>query len=276
LGSAQTGSASKINTATANMGSIINGDVISTNPKLQFEVKSPDVDVDISTCRIYVDNVVMTDGDAPGGYYDAFSGTLRDVIFSYRVKKALSAGSHTIMLEAKDTEGTIYTESVSDLKVMGGGAEISGVPLCYPNPFNPLKGPAKISYSLTEDTDVALYIFDMTGRQVNKEVYPSGTEGGHAGYNQVEWDGKTFSGVFAENDVYFVRIVKLSESKLIGKLKIMVLKSLASNTKGSGKESKGKNIFEAAVVMLLLSGLVFSGGAVNIYRAVKKKRKIIL
>jgi hypothetical protein len=225
LGSAETGNVTNINTITANTGSIINGDVISTNPKLQFEVKSPDVDVDISTCRIYIDNVVVTDGDAPGGYYDTFSGTLKDGFFSYRVKKALSIGNHAIKMEVKDKEGTIYTQSVSGLKVVGGAAEIADVPLCSPNPFDPLKGTAKMSYSLTEDTGVALYIFDMTGKQVIKKVYPSGTEGAHAGYNQVEWDGKTVSGSFVENDAYFVRIVKVSENKVIGKLKIMVMKA---------------------------------------------------
>ena len=67
-------------------------------------------------------------------------------------------------------------------------AEISN----YPNPFAPLKGETtRIRYSMDQDQEVTIKIFDAFGGLVWEKIYAAGASGGHAGPNEVIWDGKT-------------------------------------------------------------------------------------
>ena len=80
--------------------------------------------------------------------------------------------------------------------------------LCSPMPYNPDSiNPMHIAYELTVASDVEIYIYNLLGQVVWKNLYYKGFEGGNAGYNQI-----SFNGVDAFNDklaigMYFIQIV---------------------------------------------------------------------
>jgi len=78
----------------------------------------------------------------------------------------------------------------------------------YPNPFNPA---TRISYSLPEDAQVALKIFNMQGScvKVLKESYES------AGSHSLDWNGMDESGKQVASGVYFARLESASRTSII-------------------------------------------------------------
>ena len=225
LGAATTSKAESIADSgfVINGTKVINSDIISIKPKLELRVTSTKA-LDVSTIKIYIDNALVTDGKASEGTYDSFSGTTTDLTIYYTPKTDLSVGSHSIKVEILDREGTMYTINRSNLRVMGVAPQIEGKPLCYPNPFDPLKGEATISYTLENEADIIIYIFDASGRLVLKREYSARTNGGNSGYNDPKWNGKDHFGNMLENDIYFVKIINKSDHRELGKLKIMILK----------------------------------------------------
>jgi hypothetical protein len=81
---------------------------------------------------------------------------------------------------------------------------------------------AKITYSLSNSADVKIYIFDASGNLKYKQDITSGEEGGHVGFNAVDWAGVDQNNNILPNGVYIIKIV--SGGKVIGTDKIMILK----------------------------------------------------
>ncbi|NOZ09042.1 MAG: T9SS type A sorting domain-containing protein, partial [FCB group bacterium] len=97
-----------------------------------------------------------------------------------------------------DYTGDLVVESalVADWSGNGVYADLETVPdaftlsPAYPNPFNPV---TTVSYSLPEDSDVALAVYDLAGKRVEQLV--SGPQ--PAGSYTVSWDaGAQASGVY--------------------------------------------------------------------------------
>jgi len=78
----------------------------------------------------------------------------------------------------------------------------------YPNPFNP---ETWIPYSLGEDIDVTISIYDMQGRLVRN--LNLGYE--KAGIHRTEWDGRDNNGQSVSSGVYFytLRTGKFSDTR---------------------------------------------------------------
>jgi len=91
-----------------------------------------------------------------------------------------------------------------------------------PNPYNPNNGTARIWYVLDSSADTTIYIIDTTGKLVWKNSYQSGINGGQAGENNVEYDGKTSGGYLLGNGAYLYKIVQ--GSKVVGGGRIAVIK----------------------------------------------------
>ncbi|KAF0134440.1 MAG: repeat-containing protein [Candidatus Saganbacteria bacterium] len=225
LGTAATSKAESIADSgfVINGTKVINSDIISVKPKLAIKVVSTKA-LDVSTIKIYVDDVLVTDGSANEGTYDSFSGTTTDLTIFYTPKTDLETGSHKISVEVLDIDGTMFRIEKSNLKVMEAIPQIEGKPLSYPNPFNPLKGDMTISYVLQKESDVIIFIFDSNGKLVFKKEFLSGNQGGNAGYNDPKWDGKDLFGKMLDNDIYFIKILNKSDKRELGKIKIMILK----------------------------------------------------
>lgn len=76
----------------------------------------------------------------------------------------------------------------------------------YPNPFNP---ETRIEYSLPEDGEVSLDIFNIKGQKVNTLVKTYEVKGSHS----VIWNGKDQSGNKCGSGIYFYRLSSGSTSK---------------------------------------------------------------
>lgn len=95
-----------------------------------------------------------------------------------------------------------------------------------PNPFNPNKEVTKIQYQLTQDADVKICIYTISGEQVFKGDYKSGSEGGMVGFNSIAWDGRDKFNEIVANGVYIAYLIAKSSGGdvEVGKVKIAVLK----------------------------------------------------
>ncbi|HDL00877.1 MAG TPA: T9SS type A sorting domain-containing protein [candidate division Zixibacteria bacterium] len=69
----------------------------------------------------------------------------------------------------------------------------------YPNPFNP---ETNISFSLPNQTDLTLEIFNILGKKVRVLIDDTFA----AGHHVVMWDGRNDTGVEVASGVYFYRI----------------------------------------------------------------------
>ncbi len=89
----------------------------------------------------------------------------------------------------------------------------------YPNPFNPV---THIEYSLEQEADVELTIFDIQGNTVSQLVKGNKS----AGYYTAVWDGKNLAGETVATGMYFYRIsmrAKSSEQQAFTSVKKMIL-----------------------------------------------------
>ena len=99
--------------------------------------------------------------------------------------------------------------------VIGGEVKNISESYSYPNPFKPQTGDAKIKYELSRDSNIRFFIYDASGRPVKVFFLPSGTNGGWAGENIVEWDGRDMFGNYVANGAYYYFIV--ADGKVLGR-----------------------------------------------------------
>ncbi len=76
----------------------------------------------------------------------------------------------------------------------------------YPNPFHPGEGSTTIAYKLTDDADVTLRIFTLSGSLVLREDFRKGSPGGISGLNEFEWDGRNGNGGHVSSGGYIVLV----------------------------------------------------------------------
>ena len=90
----------------------------------------------------------------------------------------------------------------------------------YPNPFDGT-GSLRLSYQLSEDADVIVRIFDLSGRLIRERDFPAGTRGGMLGPNDVViWDGRSASGERVASGVYILQLIAGSSS-MTGKICVL-------------------------------------------------------
>ena len=86
----------------------------------------------------------------------------------------------------------------------------------YPNPFDPRKGGVEgktyIAYTLSDNAEVTITLYDLLGYMVKEFRITSGSEGGRPGPNTVAWDGRNELGSYVSKGGYIAR-VKASSPK---------------------------------------------------------------
>jgi hypothetical protein len=201
---------------TINGNTVETGDPISATPSIESLIIAANNLNTSSLILNFDDTTVITAGftivpvDPPVRY-----------MVYYTLGSALSAGSHTIKLQATDRSGICNTWEGNALYVESSGpAKLQGIPLNYPNPFAP-GTTTQIGYTLTKAATIQLSIYDLMGTQIFKRTYPSGTEGGDTGYNTVSWDGKTDAGVTCGYGIYIYVLV--ADGQVIGRGKLTIL-----------------------------------------------------
>jgi hypothetical protein len=119
---------------------------------------------------------------------------------------------------------TFTTSQINNLSFAALANIISvSTPIAAPNPFNPNTQTTKLIYWLDAAADTRVYIFDLTGNLIWQKSYTTtDTEGAHANYNQVEWNGSNLFGGKVENGIYMFKV--LSGGRYIGSGKIIASK----------------------------------------------------
>jgi hypothetical protein len=139
---------------------------------------------------------------------------------NHTLSSRLKSGLHTIRVEARDSYGVLSIKEISDLLVEAK-AEVTNTPKNYPNPFRPFsEQTTSINYTLLDDTDIKINIYDLSGRPVLNKICNAGTEGGRIGENNVIWDGKSYSGDILGNGVYIYLITSSGSILSSGEISI--------------------------------------------------------
>lgn len=195
---------------------IINGDPIDPSPSFEVTVVT-DKGLTLSNLTFFVNGTAETATTTT-------QQNNRTITYAY-YHPTLTPGTHDVRAQAIDDDGIITTSEAVSLTVQTSGApSILGVPLTYPNPFDPGSETATISYSLSRSSNVELRFFDLSGNQIAKQNYTSNQDGGKAGYNEVTWDGRTSSGNYAGNGIYIYLIIADGNVVQNGKGKLTVFK----------------------------------------------------
>jgi hypothetical protein len=134
----------------------------------------------------------------------------------------LAFGAHHLAFEAVNAYGLTLSQEAF-IQAANLPAQVQGVPLVFPNPFNPRTGrELTIQYTLSLPTNIELVIFASDGATVTKKRYSSGDEGGQRGINKVTWDGLSSSGQEIANGIYMGAIIDQDENRILDKFRITI------------------------------------------------------
>jgi hypothetical protein len=163
--------------------------------------------------------------EAPGPGAAPYSYTLSALAAS-PMQGLPAGGTHTLKIRVRDGAKTHISTWTGYVGVMSGGVQMIGSAYNYPNPFRPLstdpnQNTTRISYNLSVDAGVTLIIYDITGHEVYRKTYHSGTSGGQAGLNSVPFNGTSMFGEALGNGMYLYKII--SGGSVIGSGKLVVL-----------------------------------------------------
>lgn len=143
-------------------------------------------------------------------------------MFAVATSETLDDGYYTLISRVYNQNGDASVYITTSLEVSSSTAIKDGVtPVVSPVPFMPLKGQIlKIAYQLTRNADIGLYIYGISGGTMWSRKFPAGANGGRAGYNEIEWDGRDIYGKLIGNGIYPLKIS--ADNKMIGKAYIVV------------------------------------------------------
>lgn len=140
----------------------------------------------------------------------------------FTITSALPEGKYQIFATANF--GSEIATINSKIALVQSSFELTDA-LNSPNPFNPNTQSTAITYSLSKNADVDLYIYTINGELQEKTHINAGEPGGTAGYNSTLWDGKNQFNETVSNGIYIAYIIAKSEGKVKkGKVKIWARK----------------------------------------------------
>jgi len=139
--------------------------------------------------------------------WDLVASEVTDSLYTDSTWPALNEGNYRFAVKAVYTNGLESVASFSNLieKTTGAGADDLVVPAVtrmnnnYPNPFNPS---TTISFSLKENAEVTLKVYNIKGELVNTLV----NETMDAGRHQIIWEGEDKYSRPCASGVYFYKM----------------------------------------------------------------------
>jgi len=118
--------------------------------------------------------------------------------YTYRVRSWNFAGLHSEWSAVSTPAGTTI------------GAELLSKVSNYPNPVDLRKGGVEgrtvINYTLNDNAEVTITLYDLLGYVVREFKFTSGADGGKLGPNFVIWDGRNGLGGYVSKGGYIVRV----------------------------------------------------------------------
>jgi hypothetical protein len=201
-----------IKSVTINGTRFLNGGIIPPERvnSIAIELTS---EAAVSTCEMYVDGVpIILTGPGPTPPPWIWTG-----IFN---SPPSPPQMHYLTIYASNEAGR---EMISTLEaqVISGRIQLIGTPFNYPNPFKPLSAETTmIQYSLSNDASIIIILYDITGREIKRWRFPSGSNGGRTGLNEIVWDGRSIFGEVAGNGMYVYKII--SGGNVIGTGKLVI------------------------------------------------------
>ncbi|HEY6952935.1 MAG TPA: T9SS type A sorting domain-containing protein, partial [Bacteroidota bacterium] len=130
------------------------------------------------------------------------SATPRTYLFSDR---SLPPGRYSYRLKTLDTKGSAGYSRIVDVEV-GTAPRIFSLAQNYPNPFNPT---TKVEFTIPEDGNVKLVIYNMLGQEV-ETILDRPMKAGE--YHQADFNGSRFS-----SGIYF-SVLRFNNKQLVKKM----------------------------------------------------------
>ncbi|HAR63689.1 MAG TPA: hypothetical protein DCS13_09520 [Candidatus Margulisbacteria bacterium] len=176
----------------------------------------------LATWNISIIDAYNLTVNSTSGFGNLVTGSA--LVITDNVATALTAGSYSVKISVMDGAGNSTSLSTPTFNV-SDGFQIKHV-LNGPNPFNPKKESTSIQYQLTDDADVNIYIYSISGEKLwHQHINQGDLNGGSSGFNKVTWNGINSFDEMVANGVYVVYVIaKNGSTTKTGKAKIMVLK----------------------------------------------------
>ena len=200
--------------------SFIAGDFVSTNPTLIAHIEDENgINILGSSGHcilLIIDESLMPIDVTDGFMYDIGSATEGELTWQL---DDLSEGNHTIQFIVFDNLNN-PTVAVTNFVCKRSGKVSIEQMLPYPNPMS---DGGHFTFVITEDSDITITIYTLTGRKI-KTIKQLNSP---AGYNQISWNGKDADGDKIANNTYFYKIKakQLSNNKVTEKIgKLIILK----------------------------------------------------
>ncbi|MDP8268639.1 MAG: C25 family cysteine peptidase [Candidatus Tenebribacter davisii] len=200
--------------------SFIAGDFVSTEPTLIAHIEDENgINILGSSghCILLIIDGSISPIDITDGFiYSAGSATEGELTWQL---DDLAEGNHVIELIVFDNYNNPTVAQTNFVCKKSGKVSIEQM-LPYPNP---MKNGGHFTFVVTEDSDITITIYTLTGRKIKtiKQLNCS------AGYNQVQWNGKDAEGDTIANNTYFYKIKakQLNTDKITEKIgKLIILK----------------------------------------------------
>lgn len=200
--------------------------IVPNKPKIRVEVEvnpSFQLDQDPSSYQITID-----EGLASSRTYrlTEFSAGKNKVTGEIIWPDKLGPGQHTFKFRAKSFDEKnipIEATEITRVTVLGGPLRVVGLPIAYPSPYD-LRGEVTFQYTLSEDANIDLFIFNISAQIIKKFSFAKGRDGGVGQLNSVKWDGRDENGTAVPNGIYIVNIVAHDDLKVLQKLKLVVFR----------------------------------------------------
>ncbi len=198
----------------------VEGDYVSTDPLLMADIEDEN-GINILGSAGHKILLLLDDTMEPvdvtkGFVYNISSYTKGELTWQLT---DLSEGRHTLQLIVFDNFNTPTVAQTSFISKRSGEVAIEQM-LPYPNP---MEKDGYFTFVITEDSDIIVMIYTITGKKIRTLKEPNCS----AGYNQVYWDGKDGDGDKIANNTYFykVKAKQLSNGKATEKIgKVIILK----------------------------------------------------
>lgn len=191
----------------------VSGDYVSTNPVVIAEIQDENgINVTGSAGHkllILLDEGIELIDVTEGFVYDLGSATAGEL--SWQLND-LEEGKHNLTLIVFDNFNTPTVTETEFIAKKSGKVSIEQM-LPYPNP---IEKDGHFTFVITEDADITITIYTITGRKIRTITNPSC----EAGYNQIYWNGKDGDGDEIANNTYFYKIKakQLSNHKVSEKI----------------------------------------------------------